>query len=192
VVSSTTKFLGGHSDVTGGVVVARDQALLDELAFHRNAEGTALAPFECWLLLRGLKTLPLRLERQSATAATLARWLAARHGIDSVFYPGLCGHPGHCVHRRQASGDGAVLSFATGDAARSRRLVEATRVFDLAVSFGSVSSAISLPCRMSHASIPAELRARLAPPPDLVRLAVGIESADDLLEDLDQALRHSG
>jgi len=188
VVSSATKFLGGHSDVTGGVVVARDAALLAELAFHRNAEGTALAPFECWLLLRGLKTLPLRLERQCASAATIASWLAAHPLVERVYYPGLPGHHWNDVHRRQASGDGAVLSFTTGDPARSRCLVDATRLFDLAVSFGSVSSAISLPCRMSHRSVPAALRARLAPPEDLVRLAIGIEDAEDLREDLDRAL----
>jgi len=191
VVSSTTKFLGGHSDGTGGVVVARDEALLRELAFYRNAEGNALPPFECWLLLRGLKTLPLRLERQVTTAGRLAARLAAHPAVDRVYYPGLATHEGLAVHRRQASADGAVVSFTTGDAERSRRLVEATRLFDLAVSFGSVASAISLPCRMSHASVPAELRERLAPPPDLVRLAIGIEAAEDLWEDLAQALEAS-
>jgi cysteine-S-conjugate beta-lyase len=171
--------------------VTRDAALARELAFNQNAEGTALAPFECWLLLRGLKTLSLRLERQCATAASLAAALVAHAAVERVYYPGLASHPGHAVHRRQAGGDGAVLSFTTGDAARSRRLVEATRVFDLAVSFGSVSSAISLPCRMSHASVPAELRERLAPPADLVRVAVGIEALEDLRADLEQALAAS-
>jgi cystathionine beta-lyase len=191
VVASTTKFLGGHSDTTGGVVVTSDPALAAELAFQQNAEGTGLSPFDCWLLLRGLKTLPLRVERQCATALALATRLAAHPGIERVHYPGLPQHPGHAVHRRQATGDGAVLSFTTGDPERSRRLVESTRLFDLAVSFGSVSSAISLPCSMSHASVPTALRERLAPPPDLVRLAVGIEDPDDLWGDLHQALTPS-
>jgi cystathionine beta-lyase len=188
VVASTTKGLGGHSDTTGGMVATRDERLAGELAFHQNAEGTALAPFECWLLLRGLKTLPLRVARQCATAAQLAARLAAHPGVARVFHPSLPDHPGRAVHRRQATGDGAVLSFTTGDAARAKRVVESARVFDLAVSFGSVASAISLPCRMSHASVPDELRARLAPPPDLVRLAVGIEEIDDLWGDLTAAL----
>jgi cystathionine beta-lyase len=191
VVSSTTKFLGGHSDTTGGVVVARDPELLARLAFLQNAQGNGLAPFDCWLLLRGLKTLPLRLERQCATAATLATRLVAHPFVERVYYPGLTAHRGHATHRRQASGDGAVLSFTTGDPARARRLVEAARCFDLVVSFGSVASAISLPCRMSHASVPAALRERLAPRPDLVRLAVGIEAPEDLWEDLQQALAAS-
>jgi cystathionine beta-lyase len=188
VVASTTKQLGGHSDGTGGAIATNDAALAAELAFHRNAEGNGLAPFECWLLLRGLKTLPLRVERQCATASRVAAALVANPAVERVFHPGLPGHPGHAVHRRQARGDGAVVSFTTGDPERSRRLVEAARVFDLAVSFGSVASAISLPCRMSHASVPAELRDRLGPPPDLVRLGIGVEDPDDLLADLAQAL----
>ena len=188
VVASTTKFLGGHSDTTGGMVAVRDEALARELAFHQNAEGTALSPFESWLLLRGLKTLPLRLERQQRTAASLATLLAAHPGVARVYYPGLPQHSGHAVHRSQASGDGAVLSFTTGDAARARRLVAALRLFPLAVSFGSVTSTASLPCTMSHASVPPALRGRLLPPPDLVRLSIGIEDVEDLSADLEQAL----
>ncbi|HEV8631608.1 MAG TPA: PLP-dependent transferase [Thermoanaerobaculia bacterium] len=189
VVASTTKFLGGHSDTTGGMVAVGDEpGLAAELAFNQNAEGTALAPFECWLLLRGLKTLSLRLERQCRTAAALAELLAAHPAVSRVYYPALADPASRLVHRRQATGDGAVLSFTTGDAERSRRLVAATRLFTLAVSFGSVTSTLSLPCTMSHASVPAELRERLAPPPDLVRLSVGIEDPDDLRADLEQAL----
>ena len=188
VVSSTTKFLGGHSDSTGGVVAVDDGELAGELAFQQNAEGTALSPFDSWLLLRGLKTLPLRVERQCRTAALLAARLAAHPLVERVYYPGLPAHPGHLLHRRQASGDGAVLSFTTGDARRSRLVVSAVRHFDLAVSFGSVASAISLPCTMSHASVPAALRARLAPREDLVRLSIGIEDPGDLWSDLERAL----
>ncbi|HEV2851797.1 MAG TPA: PLP-dependent transferase [Thermoanaerobaculia bacterium] len=172
VVHSATKFLCGHGDVCAGAVVTDDPGLHARLAFHLNAEGTGLAPFDSWLLLRGMKTLALRVERQSASAAKIAGFLQGRPGIREVYYPGL----------------GAVLSFTTGDPDLSRRIAEATRLFTLAVSFGSVGSSISLPCRMSHASVPPELRDRLGPPADLVRLSIGIEDVDDLIADLTQAL----
>lgn len=175
VVHSATKFLCGHGDVCAGAVVTDDSGLHARLGFHLNAEGTGLAPFDSWLLLRGMKTLALRVERQSATAAKIAEFLRGHspvRGIQEVYYPGL----------------GAVLSFTTGDPDLSRAIAEATRLFTLAVSFGSVGSSISLPCRMSHASVPPELRGRLGPPADLVRLSVGIEDVDDLIADLAQAL----
>jgi cystathionine beta-lyase len=191
VIHSATKFLCGHSDVTAGAVITKDAALHERIAFLQNAEGAGLSPFESWLLLRGLKTLALRVERQDQTAAKIAQFLARHAAVKKVFYPGLTDHPGHKVHRGQSTGDGAVVSFTTGDAELSARVVEATRLFTIAVSFGSVGSTISLPCHMSHASIPATLRDRLAPPKDLVRISVGIEDADDLLEDLDQAFAAS-
>jgi cystathionine beta-lyase len=172
VVHSATKFLCGHGDVCAGAVVTDDPGLHARLAFHLNAEGTGLAPFESWLLLRGMKTLALRVERQSATAAKIEEFLRGHPGVRDVFYPGL----------------GAVISFTTGDADLSRRIAEATRLFTIAVSFGSVGSSISLPCRMSHASVPPELRDRLGPPTDLIRLSIGIEDVDDLKADLAQAL----
>ena len=172
VVHSATKFLCGHGDVCAGAVVTDDPGLHARLAFHLNAEGTGLAPFESWLLLRGMKTLALRVERQSATAAKIAGFLRDHPAIREVFYPGM----------------GAVISFTTGDPELSKRIAEATRLFTIAVSFGSVGSSISLPCRMSHASVPPELRDRLGPPPDLVRLSIGIEDVDDLTADLAQAL----
>ncbi|MBV9927052.1 MAG: PLP-dependent transferase [Acidobacteria bacterium] len=187
VLHSATKFLGGHSDVTAGALVTDDEELHRRLCFQQNAEGSGLSPFESWLLLRGIKTLSLRVERQCSTALRVAEFLSGRPEVKRVFYPGLQGHPGRDVHRGQARGDGAVLSFATGDAELSRRVVESVRLFDIAVSFGSVHSSISLPCRMSHASIPPSARERLAPPPDLVRVSVGIEDAEDLLADLEQA-----
>lgn len=171
VVHSATKALCGHGDVLAGAVVTDDPDLHERIAFHLNAEGAGLAPFDSWLLLRGMKTLALRMERQSAAAGRIAGFLAGRPEVWQVFYPGL----------------GPVVSFTTGSPELSRRIVEATRLFTIAVSFGSVTSSISLPCHMSHASVPAELRERLAPPADLVRLSVGIEDADDLLEDLEQA-----
>jgi cystathionine beta-lyase len=188
VVHSATKILGGHADVTAGVVVAADEELARRLHFCQNAEGTALGPFESWLLLRGLKTLALRAERQSSSARRLAALLAAHPAVERVRFPELLDPDSRAIHAAQASGPGPVVSFTTGCADRSRRVVEGLRLFALQVSFGAVGSAASLPCRMSHASIPAQLRRRLAPPPDLARLSVGIEDPEDLAADLDQAL----
>ncbi|HEY8223820.1 MAG TPA: cystathionine beta-lyase [Pyrinomonadaceae bacterium] len=188
VIHSATKFLCGHSDVIAGAVITNDSMLHQQIVFHQNAEGAGLNPFDSWLLLRGIKTLAIRVERQNITALRVAQYLDRHPLIERVYYPGLEIHEGYDVHRRQAEGGGAVISFTTNDSAFSKRLVEATCLFEIAVSFGSVSSTISLPCAMSHASIPAQLRSRLAPPPDLVRLSVGIEDVDDLIADLDQAI----
>jgi len=191
VLHSATKFLCGHSDVTAGAVITNNSRIHEAIAFQQNAEGAGLSPFESWLLLRGLKTLALRVERQNQSARKIAEFLESHPSISRVFYPGLQSNEGYDVHRRQADGDGAVLSFTTNDSAYSARIVEGTRLFRIAVSFGSVGSTISLPCHMSHASIPVALRDRLGPPADLVRLSVGIEDVDDLLEDLSQALSAS-
>jgi cysteine-S-conjugate beta-lyase len=188
VIHSATKSLCGHGDVCAGAVVTHDADLHQCLAFHLNAEGTGLAPFESWLLLRGMKTLSLRVERQCANATRIADFLHAHPRVRSVFYPALAPLPARAIHERQASGPGSVLSFTTGDPELSKRIVEGTRLFTIAVSFGSVGSSISLPCRMSHASIPSQLRGCLGPPPDLVRLSVGIEDADDLIADLERAI----
>src|SRR5574341_1075655 len=187
VIHSATKFLCGHSDVTAGALITNDQSLHEQLAFQQNAEGAALSPFESWLLLRGMKTLALRVERQNETARKIAQFLELCGTVKRVFHPGFKNHPGHQVHRNQAQGDGAVVTFTTGDETFSQRVVEATKLFVIAVSFGSVGSTISLPYRMSHASIPPALKHSLAPPPDLVRLSVGIEDVNDLTEDLHQA-----
>jgi cystathionine beta-lyase len=188
VVHSATKFLCGHSDVTAGALITNDPTLQQQFAFQQNAEGAGLSPFESWLLLRGLKTLALRVERQNDSAGKIARFLQTRPEVARVFYPGLANHPGSEIHNKQASGNGAVISFTTGDEKLSAEIVEMTRLFKVAVSFGSVGSTSSLPCRMSHASIPSALRDRLAPPSDLVRLSVGIEDVEDLITDLDRAL----
>lgn len=187
VVHSATKFLCGHSDVTAGALITNDPTLHKQFAFQQNAEGAGLSPFESWLLLRGLKTLALRVERQNSSAEKIARFLQSRTEVTRVFYPGLPDHPGHEIHAQQANGNGAVVSFSTGDEKLSAKIAESTRLFKIAVSFGSVGSTISLPCRMSHASIPGALRERLAPPSDLVRISVGIEDVDDLIDDLSQA-----
>jgi cystathionine beta-lyase len=188
VIHSATKFLCGHSDVTAGAVIANDPALHARIAFQQNAEGAGLSPFESWLLFRGMKTLALRVERQNDSALKVAQFLELSGKAKKVYHPGFKNHPGHQIHRSQADGDGAVVTFTTGDEEFSKRIVEATRLFAIAVSFGSVGSTISLPYRMSHASIPETLKDRLAPPADLVRLSVGIEDANDLIADLQQAL----
>lgn len=187
VIHSATKYLCGHSDVTAGAVVTNDDELHRQIAFYQNAEGAGLAPFECWLLMRGMKTLALRVERQNDSAQSIAEYLARHRLVDSVYYPGLETHAGNEVHRAQATGGGGVISFTTGDAEFSRRLVESTRLFEIAVSFGSVGSVISTPCKMSHASVPESLRSQLGPPEDLVRVSVGIEDVEDLIQDLEQA-----
>ncbi len=188
VLHSATKYLCGHSDVSAGALVVKDAALGDRLAFVQNAEGAGLGPFDSFLLLRGLKTLSLRVERQQATAARVAAFLAAHPAVRRVHFVGLAGHPGALTHARQASGPGAVVSFETGDAEVSRRLVEGLALFPITVSFGGVGSSASLPCRMSHASIPASVRAARRLPEDLVRLSIGIEAADDLIADLSRGL----
>jgi Cystathionine beta-lyases/cystathionine gamma-synthases len=190
VIHSATKFLCGHSDVTAGALITDDSQLHRQLAFQQNAEGAGLSPFESWLLLRGMKTLALRVTRQSASAHEIAHFLCESRqafGIENVYYPGLTSHLGHQLHRSQATGDGAVISFTTRDPSLSKRLISTLQLFDIAVSFGSVHSTISLPAKMSHASIPQSLRERMGPPPDLVRLSVGIEDLRDLIDDLTQA-----
>jgi cystathionine beta-lyase len=167
--------------------VTNDPELHAKIAFHQNAEGAGLAPFEAWLLHRGIKTLDLRVERQNNSALKIAEFLREQPIVNQVYYPGLSTHPGFDVHARQASGGGAVISFTTGDPAISKRIVESCTLFDIAVSFGSVGSVISMPCTMSHASVPAALREKLAPPSDLIRISVGIEAVDDLIADLENA-----
>ncbi len=188
VIHSATKFLCGHSDVTAGALITNDPSLHEQIAFQQNAEGAGLSPFESWLLFRGMKTLALRVERQDNTARKVAVFLKSHPAVKKVYHPSLNDHPGHELHRSQAEGEGAIVSFITGNADFSARLAEAMQLFKIAVSFGSVGSTVSLPFHMSHASIPAGLKERLAPPAHLVRLSVGIEDADDLIEDLEQAL----
>ena len=187
VLHSATKFLCGHSDVMAGAVVVKDDDLGQELYLIQNGEGAVLSPFDSYLLLRGMKTLSLRLDRQQANADTLAGLLNAHPAVDHVDFPGLANGEQLRIHRAQASGNGAVLSFATGDAELSRAVVEATKLFAITVSFGGVNSTISLPNYMSHASIPAHLRQQKSIPADLVRISVGVEDIDDLVDDLSRA-----
>ena len=188
VVHSATKFLCGHSDVTAGVVAVNDPRLAERIYFIQNGEGTALGPFDSFLLLRGLKTLAIRLDRQQANAQKLAEFLECHAFVKRVHYPGLRSHPQGPLQVSQARGPGSVLSFETGSQELSRSLVEACKIFRITVSFGSINSSISMPLRMSHASVPEELRSKRYLPPDLVRISVGIEDADDLLADLNHTL----
>jgi cystathionine beta-lyase len=190
VYDSGTKYLSGHHDLMAGVITCNRDDLAGQMAFMINSVGNALSPFDSFLLLRGTKTLAIRLERQQATARTVAAFLH-RLGF-KVHYPGLEGHPGKEIHDRIADGPGAVLSFTTGDKALSERIVGATRLWGISVSFGAVNSLISMPCVMSHASIDAATRAARGLPEDLIRLCVGIEDAGDLLDDLERALLDAG
>ena len=189
VIHSSTKFLGGHSDVLGGVVLTSDDGLAERMRFHQNAVGAVPSPFDCWLLLRGLKTLQLRVLRQCESALTIARWLEGQDAVTQVHYPGLESNPGHALARRQMGGHyGGVLSFevSSGDAARS--FLERLRVFTLAESLGAVESLAESPALMTHSSIPEEIRTRVGVNDGLLRLSVGIEDVDDLVADLEQAL----
>jgi len=191
VLHSATKYLGGHSDVTAGVLCVRRDDLAGELAFLRNAEGTALPPFDSSVLLRGLKTLALRLDRQQQSAARLAADLIGHASVERVFFPGLESHVGAALHRTQASGPGALVSFiprGEPTAERAAAIIARLRLFTISVSFGSVASSVCLPSRMSHRSIPDEVRARRGFPEHLIRLSIGIEDADDLAADVSQAV----
>src|SRR5262249_43096393 len=192
VVHSATKFLSGHCDVTAGALVARSRKLADQIYFWQNAEGTALGPFDSFLLLRGLKTLDVRVKRQEKNAARLARYLSRHPAVRHVCYPGLREHPASDLHAAQARGPGSIICFETGSIARSQQFVESLKLFAITVSFGSVNSSVSLPSRMSHASIPAAVRACRGLPEDIVRLSVGIEAAADLIADIEQALGKAG
>ncbi|KAF2152089.1 cystathionine beta-l [Myriangium duriaei CBS 260.36] len=190
VYESGTKYLSGHHDVMAGVMATNDPELGDKLYFPINASGCGLSPFDSWLLLRGVKTLAVRMEKQQQNAMVIATFLE-RHGF-KVRYPGLKSHPQYTLHWSQARGAGAVLSFETGSTQLSERIVEATRLFGISVSFGCVNSLISMPCRMSHASIDAATRKERALPEDIIRLCIGIEDVADLLDDLQQALVRAG
>lgn len=190
VMHSATKYLGGHSDVIGGVLVVKNEELADRLAFLQNSVGGIQAPFDSFLALRGLKTLALRLERSSSNAMALAEWLEAHPAIDRVNYPGLKSHPGHAVAARQMSAFGGMVTiFLKGGLDAARTMLERVELFTLAESLGGVESLIEHPGIMTHASIPPERRAELGVDDALVRLSVGIEDLEDLRRDLEQALK---
>ncbi|KAB1222233.1 Cystathionine beta-lyase, chloroplastic [Morella rubra] len=189
VMHSATKFIAGHSDLMAGVLAVKGESLAKDLYFLQNAEGTGLAPFDCWICLRGIKTMALRVEKQQENAQKIAEFLVSHPRVKKVYYAGHPDHPGHDLHYSQAKGAGSVLSFLTGSLPLSKHIVETTKYFSITVSFGSVKSLISMPCFMSHASIPAAVREARGLTEDLVRISVGIEDVNDLIADLENALR---
>ena len=189
VVHSTTKFLNGHSDMVGGIVVLNDDATAQKLRFLQNAIGAVPGPMDCFLALRGTKTLAVRMRQHEENARALAAFLAAHKNLERVNYPGLPDHPHHALAKQQARGFGAIISFDVGSLERADRVLQSMRVFTLAESLGGVESLISHPASMTHGSVPEAQRAKLGVTPGLVRISVGIEDVDDLQADLDNALR---
>lgn len=188
VVHSATKYLGGHNDLCSGVLVAREAGLGDRLYFLQNATGAVLPPQDCWLLIRSLKTLALRMERHCQSAIEVARWLRRQPRVTAVYYPGLEDHPGHELSQRQTSGFGGMLSFRVKSPELSRQVLERLRLISFAESLGGVESLMTLPAVQTHADIPEAERRRLGVCESLLRLSVGIENAADIIADLEQAL----
>ena len=197
VVHSTTKYLNGHSDVVGGVMMTSDEALAQRVRFLQNAMGAVPSPFDCFLVLRGIKTLAVRVQRHSENAAKIAHWLRARADVNVVHWPGFDDHPQREVIRKQMKLPGGMISFSIGAGAtgtvaeRSRKFLSALKIFTCAESLGGVKSLIELPAVMTHASLTPEARAALGIDDGLVRISVGIEAADDLIADLEQAFAAS-
>jgi cystathionine beta-lyase/cystathionine gamma-synthase len=190
VVHSTTKYIGGHSDVVGGALIVADPELGKQLAFVQNANGGTPGPFDSWLTLRGVKTLAVRMDRHCQNASHIATWLSNHPRVAGVIYPGLPSHPQYDLAQRQMkAGGGMITALLDGGLTEARKFLSATRVFTLAESLGGVESLIEHPGIMTHASIPPERRAEIGIDDRLVRLSVGIEHVEDQLADLDQALR---
>ena len=188
VVHSTTKFLNGHSDSVGGAVVVVRDDHIEWLRFVQNAEGAIMGPMDAWLVLRGTKTLPVRMERHNANAMVLAEYLAAHPAVSAVYYPGLASHPQHELAKRQMRGFGGLISFQLGSFEYARTFLESVRLMSLAESLGGVETLVSHPATMTHASVPHDQRQQLGITDDLVRVSVGIEDVEDLKDDLSQAL----
>jgi len=188
VCHSTTKYLNGHSDVVGGALVVNDDELRDRLAFLQNSVGAVPGPLDCFLVMRGLKTLHVRMERHERSARGLAEWLAGHPQVENIIYPGLASHPQHEIASKQQSGFGGMISFhLAGDLDAARRFLSSVKVFALAESLGGVESLIEHPAIMTHASVPAERRAELGISDGFIRLSVGLEDPDDLKADLEAA-----
>ncbi|HEX6926188.1 MAG TPA: cystathionine gamma-synthase [Longimicrobiaceae bacterium] len=187
VVHSTTKYLNGHSDVVGGLVVVNDDDLHERLRFLQNAAGAVPGPWDCWLVLRGTKTLHLRMRAHNENGQRVAEWLEGRGEVEAVHYPGLPSHPQHELARRQMDGFTGMISIEMGSLERAKALVENVRIFALAESLGGVESLIGLPSLMTHASVPVDRRQRMGVTDGLVRLSCGVEAVEDLIEDLEQA-----
>ncbi|MFK8794181.1 bifunctional cystathionine gamma-lyase/homocysteine desulfhydrase [Planococcus plakortidis] len=188
VLHSATKYIGGHSDVVAGLVVVNTAQLAEELHFVQNSVGAILGPQDSWLLMRGLKTLGIRMEETNTNAQQIAEFLDGHESVEAVIYPGLNSHSGKALMEKQARGFGGMISFDVGSKEKADRLLAKLKYFTLAESLGAVESLISVPAQMTHASIPAERRAELGITEGLVRISVGIEDVEDLMEDLRQAL----
>lgn len=189
VVHSLTKYLNGHSDMLGGIVVTSNARVVEHLRFMQKAVGGILSPFDAWLCLRGTKTLALRMRQHCENAEVLARWLRNRQGIGKVHYPGLQDHPGHEIARKQMRGFGGMIAFDCLSLERASALLRNVRLCALAESLGGVETIITHPATMTHAAIPSEDRARIGVTDGLVRISVGVEDVEDIIEDLDQAMR---
>jgi cystathionine gamma-lyase len=188
VVHSSTKYIGGHSDVVGGAIMTNGDELEQKLRFHQNAVGAVPSPFDCWLLLRGIKTLALRVDRQSQNAMEVAQVLEKNKAVRRVHYPGLASHPAHAVASRQMRMFGGMLSFEVADQATALRTLERLKLFALAESLGAVESLAEHPGLMTHASMPASERKRIGVGDGLIRLSIGVEDVADLIADLESAL----
>jgi cystathionine beta-lyase/cystathionine gamma-synthase len=189
IVHSTTKYINGHSDVVGGIVICNDPTLFERIAYHQNAVGAIPGPQDAYLTLRGAKTLALRMKQHEQSAFAVARWLETRDDVAAVFFPGLPSHPDHDLARRQQRGFGGIVSFRVrGGGERALELLRSTRLFNLAVSLGGPESLICSPAEMTHKTVPAERKAELGITPDLLRLSIGLEDAADLIADLAHAL----
>jgi cystathionine beta-lyase/cystathionine gamma-synthase len=188
VVHSTTKFLNGHSDGLGGVVVCTTKEQADKLAFVQKAAGAILSPFECWLVLRGVKTLAVRMEQHDRSGRIVAEFLARRKKVKKVFYPGLAEHPQHDLAEQQMTGFGSMITFETGSLSNAKKMLKKVRVCSLAESLGGVETLISHPATMTHAALGEKGRREIGITDGLVRISVGIENVEDITDDLDQAL----
>ncbi|WP_342537530.1 bifunctional cystathionine gamma-lyase/homocysteine desulfhydrase [Sporosarcina sp. FSL K6-3508] len=187
VFHSATKYLSGHSDVVAGLVAVKDKQLGEDIHLVQKAVGAILGPQDSYLLLRGMKTLGIRMEEHEVNTKRIAEWLTEQPQVKKVYYPGLESHPGHQLAKQQARGFGGVLSFEVDSEELAEQIIEKVKIFQLAVSLGAVESLISVPAKMTHATIPTEEQTKLGITPKLVRLSVGIEDVEDLLEDLQQA-----
>ena len=188
VIHSATKYLGGHSDLIAGLVVVNDEKIAQKIQFRQIAVGAVPSPFDCWLLMRGMKTLKVRMDAQQESARRIAEWLLGRDEVERVLYPGLDTHPDCSIHAGQASGGGAMVSFAMHDEAAAKRVANGVKLWSLAVSLGAVESIITMPARMTHLSYPADERERLGIDNRLIRLSLGLEDAEDLIADLAQSM----
>jgi cystathionine gamma-lyase/cystathionine beta-lyase/cystathionine gamma-lyase/homocysteine desulfhydrase len=187
VVHSTTKYLNGHSDSIGGVVVLKHKEDAERLQFLQNAAGAILSPFDSWLVLRGIKTLPVRMEAHNANGMAIAKYLSKKKQVKKIYYPGLPTHPGHKLAKKQMSGFGGMIAFDLGSLAKAKRFLGRVKLCSLAESLGGVETLISHPATMTHASVPPEQRRKLGITDGLVRISVGIEDVEDLIADLEKA-----